>query len=418
MVVSLASISLGLHDASVQRMEDSPRDLVISSLGLEPSIENVHSSSYALDSDGVNFSAVMPLLTLIGSIVIPDQADAVEFLPGHPPNIIFNMDRREDIGVLGLIPELANDFMVDDSLIIRSERLEMNGWFEEEGDPFHYTGYSTDHFSSEILIDENIMERYSLEHGDIVYFIGPSGTPISSLRISGSVKTSLIGAGLTQELVSGIGILHLSELQYLTGYHIRSSSNGNRTDLANAIYIDLNKDRNGPDSINEVVIGLEQQFPGLKISSKENRIYRLEEEVLVLEVFSMGVGITTLFIGALFLSSIMVIDVEDRRGEIALMRAIGISRRTIYLQILKDSLLLSMLGAIVGLIPGSIGSGLLDRYLRSFYGVDMVFSKFTPGMVMISFLFLIIMVVTFSILPGIRSTSADLQVGLGSFNHR
>ncbi len=354
------------------------------------------------------------MLTVIGKLAIPDIGEATAFPPGSnitPP--ISDMERIE-IGMVGLIPELASDLISDDELIIRSEKIELEGWFEEKGDPYFNSG----EWTSELLLDKNIMGDFGLEEGDLVYYLGRDGKPVASLTVRGRVKTSIIGNGLSRELVSGIGLVHLSELQRLTGNDLKVIPGGNISDLVNAIYIDLSDERRDAPSQRELVIYLEGLFPGLKVTSKESRIYRLEEEVMVLQVFSYGVGLTTLFIGSMFLSSIMVLDVEDRRSEIAVMRAIGISRRTIYLQIVKDSLMLSSLGVLAGLLPAYLAAGFLDSRLRSIYGVDIDFSLLTPGLVLLCVSFLLFFVIIFSILPGIRSMRIDVKKGLARFDHR
>lgn len=415
MVLSLASVTYGLQLASHERLEDSPRDLVVSSIGLEPTIENAHDLSYELKSDPGNFSGVMPMLTVIGKIAIPPSGNGPSFPPGGGPAPSSSDFARIEVGLVGLVPELASDLISGEELIVRSERIRLDGWFKEEADPYFI---SKDLWTSELLLDDNIMDEMDLDEGDTVYYVGQDGTLLASLTISGSIGSSIIGGGLARELVSGMGILHLSELQELTGNDRRSTPSGNVTDLVNAIYIDLDKTKKDPSSQREIIIYLEGLFPGLKVTSKESRLYRLEEEVLILQVFSYGVGLTTLFIGSLFLSSVMVLDVEDRRAEISVMRAIGISRRTIYLQILKDSLMISLLGALFGLFPAYIISFLLDNRLRSFYGVDMTFSVLTPGLAMLCLAFLLGFVSLFSILPGIRSTTVGIRDGLARFGNR
>ena len=354
------------------------------------------------------------MLTVIGKLAVPDDDEATAFPPGSGKTPSISDMERIEIGMVGLIPELASDLISEDELIIRSEKIELEGWFEEKGDPYFNSG----EWTSELLLDKNIMADFGLEEGDLVYYLGQDGKPVASLEVRGSVKTSIIGNGLSRELVSGIGLVHLSELQRLTGNDLKVIPGGNISDLVNAIYIDLSEERRDAPSQREMVIYLEGLFPGLKVTSKESRIYRLEEVGMVLQFVSYGVRLTTLFIGSMFLSSIMVLDVEDRRSEIAVMRAIGISRRTIYLQILKDSLMLSSLGVLVGLIPAYLAAGFLDSRLRSFYGVDIDFSLLTPGLVLLCVSFLLFFVIIFSILPGMRSMRIDVKKGLARFNHR
>jgi putative ABC transport system permease protein len=147
-------------------------------------------------------------------------------------------------------------------------------------------------------------------------------------------------------------------------------------------------------------------------------LYRIDEEVLVLEVFAVSVAIASISIGVLFLSSIMIVDVEDRRTDISIMRAIGISRRTIFLQTVKDSLILSSIGGIIGLVPGWIGASILDAYLRNLYGLDIEFASFELLVVLASFIYLFILVSIFSLVPAIRATTILPRSGLLGFMNR
>ena len=114
----------------------------------------------------------------------------------------------------------------------------------------------------------------------------------------------------------------------------------------------------------------------------------------------------------------MIIDVEDRRTDISIMRAIGISRRTIFLQTVRDSLVLSSIGGILGLIPGWLGASMLDRYLRDLYGVNIEFASFESIVILGSFIYLFVLVSLFSLVPAIRATTIMPRSGLSGFMNR
>ena len=114
----------------------------------------------------------------------------------------------------------------------------------------------------------------------------------------------------------------------------------------------------------------------------------------------------------------MIIDVEDRRTDISIMRAIGISRRTIFLQTVRDSLVLSGIGAIIGLVPGWFGSSTLDTFLRNLYGLNIAFSSFEPLVFIGSLLYLFVLASLFSLVPAIRATTILPRSGLADLRNR
>lgn len=62
----------------------------------------------------------------------------------------------------------------------------------------------------------------------------------------------------------------------------------------------------------------------------------------------LGLGAVALLVGGVGIANVMVISVLERRGEIGLRRALGAAKRHIAIQFLGESLLLSIIGGIVG----------------------------------------------------------------------
>lgn len=410
MLISLSSVAWGIHISSQERMKDPPRDLVISSIGLNPSIHNTHEVVHELLEDRTNISSAMPMLTQLGRIAIPPSgsANTLEPMPQVPEGFqVPAGTAQENIGTVGILPDLTRDFIDEDGkLSIRSDVMELDGWFSSSSDPFYESNY-TDNWTGEAMVDEIIMDDFDLDIGDTLYYVDTSGEVRSSLVIVGVVRTSLLGGGLSGELVGGIVLFRLSELQYMTDNHHISTPQGDLKDLSTAIYLNLDIQKKDADSQRDINLMLEERFPGLSISSEEIRLYRIEEEAMILELFSISVGATTFFIGLLFLSSIMLIDVEERKVELSIMRAIGISRRTIFVQVMLDSLILAGLGSLLGIIPGILGSYYIDIYLRDLYGVNVVFSYIHPLLLLILLLFLAVNVLIFSLIPAYSGMNQD-----------
>ncbi|MCO5321379.1 MAG: ABC transporter permease [Microthrixaceae bacterium] len=62
----------------------------------------------------------------------------------------------------------------------------------------------------------------------------------------------------------------------------------------------------------------------------------------------LGLGLVALVVGGIGIANVMVIGVIERRGEIGLRRAIGATRRHIRIQFLAESLLMGLVGGMVG----------------------------------------------------------------------
>jgi putative ABC transport system permease protein len=67
----------------------------------------------------------------------------------------------------------------------------------------------------------------------------------------------------------------------------------------------------------------------------------------------LGLGAVAVLIGGVGIANIMVISVLERRAEIGLRRALGATRRQVGLQFLTESVLVSALGGVTGVLLGA-----------------------------------------------------------------
>jgi putative ABC transport system permease protein len=66
----------------------------------------------------------------------------------------------------------------------------------------------------------------------------------------------------------------------------------------------------------------------------------------------LGLGVVALIVGAVGVANIMIISVLERRSEIGLRRALGATKGQIRTQFLAESILLAVVGGVVGVLAG------------------------------------------------------------------
>jgi putative ABC transport system permease protein len=85
------------------------------------------------------------------------------------------------------------------------------------------------------------------------------------------------------------------------------------------------------------------------------------EQTSALFGVAIAIGLITLLVGGIGVMNIMLVAVTERTREIGVRRALGARRRTILMQFLVESALVTMIGGSIGTGLGVLASGMIDR---------------------------------------------------------
>lgn len=128
--------------------------------------------------------------------------------------------------------------------------------------------------------------------------------------------------------------------------------------------------RTAPNADPEVArAAIERALPRVTALSTAGAIAEAERRLSYFRQLAFILGAVSLIVGFLLVSTIITVSVHERIGEIAVMRAIGVSRWHIVQQITIEGVALSLTGALAGLLLGVVTARYLNSILRGFPGL-------------------------------------------------
>ena len=152
-----------------------------------------------------------------------------------------------------------------------------------------------------------------------------------------------------------------------------------------------------PDRVDRFGVGL---MPGSPVDSAVARLdqnafgYRAypstviasgsSQTFLVVSRFHRAIAVITIVASAVFLLCIMLLKVEERRLDAAVMRFVGVRRRTIFGALLLEAALVAVVGSVVGTALAFAAGAATNAYYRRFFDTALTFSLITPGIVAFS----------------------------------
>jgi putative ABC transport system permease protein len=103
---------------------------------------------------------------------------------------------------------------------------------------------------------------------------------------------------------------------------------------------------------------------------------------LVVSRFHRAIAVITIVASAVFLLCIMLLKVEERRLDAAVMRFVGVRRRTIFGALLLEAAVVAAVGSVAGTGLAYAAGLATNTYYRRFFDTALTFSLITPDIVL------------------------------------
>jgi putative ABC transport system permease protein len=128
-----------------------------------------------------------------------------------------------------------------------------------------------------------------------------------------------------------------------------------------------------------VAARLQREWPAVGISSVDDLVVQFRLRLTYFRQLSLILGAIALVVTVLLVGTLLTITVHERLPEIATLRALGVARRTILLQVLAQGAVLTIGGGMLGLVLGLITARWLDTILTAFPGLPASVSFFVAA---------------------------------------
>lgn len=114
---------------------------------------------------------------------------------------------------------------------------------------------------------------------------------------------------------------------------------------------------------------IERALPQVTVVSIASAMRQVDERLSYFRQLAVILGAVSLAVGFLLVTTLVTVSVNERLGEIVVMRAIGVARQRVVLQIVLEGTAIMVCGAFLGLGLGLVTARYLNSILATFPGL-------------------------------------------------
>jgi len=190
-----------------------------------------------------------------------------------------------------------------------------------------------------ILVGYEVAKHYSIKKGDVLSYENVK------FKVSGIIQK-------TSSQDDAFVYMPIKSLQRII----------NKPDSATGIGVRVKR----VDKINSIIEELRQKVPGIQIVTMNEIVNSLSNLAASAKILGLSIVVVAITISALGIMNTVLMSIFERTEEIGVMRAIGASKVDIFQIVFFETVLLSLLGGIKGLLISLVFSNIIEGFLRSY----------------------------------------------------
>jgi putative ABC transport system permease protein len=159
---------------------------------------------------------------------------------------------------------------------------------------------------------------------------------------------------------------------------------------------------------------METEIPEISAISIETALAQVDQRLSYFRQLAFILATVSLFVGFLLVTTLVTVSVNERVGDIAVMRALGVSKGHVVQQIVIESVVITLAGALAGLGLGLVTARYLNSILASFPGLPVAidFFLFQPVAAWTALGLLSLSGIAAGVYPSLRAASLPIATTL------
>lgn len=240
----------------------------------------------------------------------------------------------------------------------------------------------------EIILVENLANDNKIQVGDRVKLLSPNG--LETFKVVGLIARE--GVGQTNN--GNFGVIHLLTAQKVF----------NRKDVFDQLDIMLQDHIEG-NRVEEKRLEIQKRIgTDHAVTYPAGQGQRMSQMLSNYQIGLNFLSAIALFVGAFLIYNAFTMTVVERTYEYGMLRTIGMSKRQVTSTVLFDSVLLGLVGSLLGVAVGILGARGLASLMGNLLGTDLVGTMSVPiGSLFMSLVIGMGVTVVSALLPAIKA---------------
>jgi ABC-type lipoprotein release transport system permease subunit len=219
-----------------------------------------------------------------------------------------------------------------------------------------------------VLLSRQLLARAHVSIGDVITLATDArGTSARTFRVAGVYEPTPDPMRFTAERIEAR--VHLPDLVDLLAAPDAAGS----ADTVNTINVRLVDPADAARFMSDV----SARMPGLDVRPTSRPPEG--DPFAVLDRFHLAISLVTVAGSTAFLLALMVIRADERRETVGALRLLGISRRSLLLEVAIEGLLIASAGAVFGALVAFAAEGIVNRVFQARYDTTLVFVRVTKS---------------------------------------